>query len=85
MPKRPTTSEHEELFDAFRQVVSQRMLLASAGDDLWNELKNCRSHWQDFPGAPLIEEYIERWEHLRGIGGEPPMDDFTEWVSPEGL
>lgn len=38
----------------------------SAGDDLWNELENCRSLWEGFDTAPLIEEYIARWEELAG-------------------
>jgi hypothetical protein len=69
---------YEELFDAYRQVVSQRNRLASVGDDLWNELENCREHWRGFDHANLIEEYVTRWEALRGIGTEPPSEEWAE-------
>ncbi len=36
----------EELFDAYRQVVSERDQLRRVGDDLWNELENCREFWE---------------------------------------
>ncbi len=66
----------EGLFDAYRQVVSERDQLRAAGDNLWNELGNLRARWEMFNDADIIEWHVNRWEVLRGIHAEPPIEEF---------
>lgn len=59
---------YEELFDAYRQVVTQRDQLAAAGDDLWNAVLS---------GEEGVA--VKNWQELRGIGSEPPSEEWAEW------
>jgi hypothetical protein len=66
---------YEELFDAYRQVVSQRDQLANAGDLLWGELARLGAARM---GDEVVVAVRSRWEALRGIGNEPPLEDWSE-------
>jgi hypothetical protein len=69
---------YEELFDAYRQVVSQRDQLAAVGDQLWSRFTMALPY---IPQRVFDEDdldAIERWKVLRGIGNEPPLEDWAE-------
>ncbi len=57
----------EELFDAYRQVVSERDQLRMVGDAMWG------AYWDD-EGI----EARDRWAALRGINTEPPVE---QWIN----
>lgn len=61
---------HEELFDAYRQVVSQRDQLAAAGDLLWSDLGDDKR-----PRAVL---HSNLWAAVRKMDAEPPVEDWAE-------
>ncbi len=58
---------NEELFDAYRQVVSERDQLRIAGDMMWDALA-----WWELDA----DDICAPWKALRGIGAEPPVEEF---------
>lgn len=58
----------EQLFDAYRQVVSERDQLRKVGDAMWGALT----------GTYDVDAACATWEILRGIGAEPPVEEFRE-------
>lgn len=65
---------YEDLYDSYRQVVSQRDQLAAAGDMLWGELARLG---RDHAGDEVVAAVRCRWEALRGIGNEPPLEEWS--------
>lgn len=59
---------YEELFDAYRQAMSEREMLVAAGDLMWHRLRD----------DPRERVSTLNWEVLRGIGGTPPVEDWAE-------
>ncbi len=63
---------NEELFDAYRQVVSERDQLRIAGDRLWGAVKT----WGFYKAGKYADDVCSPWEALRSIGAEPPIEEF---------